>query len=248
MKLMVAIKRVVDYNVRIQIRPDGTGVLLDGVKMSINPFDEIALEEAVRLKEAGKAQELLAVSIGPPAVQEQLRSALALGADRAAHVPLEQLLQPINTARILAALVRRERPDLVLMGKQAIDDDYNQTPQMLAGLLGWPQATFASRIDLASGTATVAREVDAGLEYLEVDLPAVISTDLRLNLPRYAKLPDIMKARRKPIETVTTAELDVAFVPEARVLKVQAPSKRAAGRKVASVGELLAVLRERGAL
>lgn len=248
MKVMVSVKRVVDYNVRIQVRPDGSGVMLDGVKMSMNPFDEIALEEAIRWKEAGLSTEIVAVSLGPPVVQEQLRAALALGANRALHVALAEPVQPINAARIFAAVARRENPGLILMGKQAIDDDCNQTPQMLAALLGWPQATFASKIELENGTATVAREVDAGLEYLSVDLPAVISTDLRLNVPRYAKLPDIMKARRLPIETVTVGDLGVELGPEPKVLKAEPPPRRQAGRKVASVPELLAALRERGAL
>lgn len=248
MRVLVSVKRVVDYNVRIQVRPDGSGVMLEGVKMSLNPFDEIALEEALRLREAGKAAEVVAVSVGPAVVQEQLRGALALGANRAVHVALEGPVHPLNVARILAAVVGREHPGLILMGKQAIDDDCNQTPQMLAGLLGWPQATFASKIELEGGTATVAREVDAGLEYLAVDLPAVISTDLRLNVPRYAKLPDIMKARRLPIESLTPEALGVALGPEPWVVRVDPPPKRPAGRKVASVSELLGALRERGVL
>jgi electron transfer flavoprotein beta subunit len=248
MRVMVSVKRAVDYNVRIQVRPDGSGVMLEGVKMSANPFDEIALEEALRMKEAGKAADVVAVSVGPAAVQEQLRAALALGADRAIHLVVERPLQPLNIARLLAALARREAPGLVLMGKQAIDDDCNQTPQMLAGLLGWPQATFASKIELEGETATVAREVDAGLEYLSVDLPAVISTDLRLNVPRYAKLPDIMRARRLPIESLTPGDLGVTLGPEPTVLKVEPPIRRQAGRRVASVPELLGALRERGVL
>jgi electron transfer flavoprotein beta subunit len=248
MRVMVSVKRVVDYNVRIQVRPDGSGVVLEGVKMSVNPFDEIALEEALRIKEAGKAGEVVAISVGPAVVQEQLRAALALGADRAVHVAWAEPINPLNVARILAALVQRENPGLVLMGKQAIDDDCNQTPQMLAGLLGWPQATFASKIELEGGTATVAREVDAGLEYLSVDLPAVISTDLRLNVPRYAKLPDIMKARRMPIESLTPESLGVALGPEPIVVKVDSPPRRQAGRRVSSVPELLTTLRERGVL
>jgi electron transfer flavoprotein beta subunit len=248
MRVMVSVKRAVDYNVRIQVRPDGSGVMLEGVKMSANPFDEIALEEALRMKEAGKAADVVAVSVGPAAVQEQLRAALALGADRAIHLVVERPLQPLNIARLLAALARREAPGLILMGKQAIDDDCNQTPQMLAGLLGWPQATFASKIELEGETATVAREVDAGLEYLSVDLPAVISTDLRLNVPRYAKLPDIMRARRLPIESLTPGDLGVTLGPEPTVLKVEPPIRRQAGRRVASVPELLGALRERGVL
>jgi electron transfer flavoprotein beta subunit len=248
MRVMVSVKRAVDYNVRIQVRPDGSGVMLEGVKMSANPFDEIALEEALRMKEAGKAADVVAVSVGPAAVQEQLRAALALGADRAIHLVVERPLQPLNIARLLAALARREAPGLVLMGKQAIDDDCNQTPQMLAGLLGWPQATFASKIELEGETATVAREVDAGLEYLSVDLPAVISTDLRLNVPRYAKLPDIMRARRLPIASLTPEDLGVTLGPEPTVLKVEPPIRRQAGRRVASVPELLGALRERGVL
>lgn len=248
MRVMVSVKRVVDYNVRIQVRPDGSGVVLEGVKMSINPFDEIALEEALRMREAGRAAEVVAVSLGPAAVQEQLRGALALGANRAIHVVLEAPVNPLNVARIFAALVRRENPGLVLMGKQAIDDDCSQTPQMLAGLLDWPQATFASKIELEGATATVAREVDAGLEYLAVDLPAVISTDLRLNVPRYAKLPDIMKARRLPIEPLTPDALGVELKPEPQVMRVDPPPKRQPGRRVSSVSELLGELRERGVL
>lgn len=248
MEILVAIKRVVDYNVRVQVKPDGSGIALDGVKMSLNPFDEIALEEAIRGKERGEAREVVAVTLGPGAVVEQLRAALALGADRAVHVNLDRSVQPFNAARILAAVARREQPGLILMGKQAIDDDANQTPQMLAALLNWPQATFASRLELAEGRATVAREVDAGLEYLVVDLPAVVSVDLRLNVPRYAKLPDIMKARRLPIETLTLADLGVQLMPEPRVLRVEPPARRSAGRRVASTAELVAALRERGVL
>ena len=248
MKIMVAVKRVVDYNVRIQVEPDGSGVMLDGVKMSANPFDEIALEQAIRWKEGGRATEVVAVSLGPAAVVEQLRAALALGADRAIHVVLDRPVQPGNAARLIAAVAGRERPDVILLGKQAIDDDCNQTPQRLAALLCWPQATFASKIELADGMAVVTREVDAGLEYLSIDLPAVISTDLRLNVPRYAKLPDIMKARRLPIEALTLAGLGVELDPEPRVLRIDPPPKRPAGRKVASVAELLAALRERGML
>jgi electron transfer flavoprotein beta subunit len=248
MKILVSVKRVVDYNVRVQLKPDGSGVMTDGVKMSMNPFDEIAVEEAVRLKERGMASEIAAVTIGGPAAQEQLRSALAMGADRAVHVLTESLVQPLQAATILAALVKREAPDMVLMGKQAIDDDCGQTPQMLAALLNWPQATFASRIELERLTATVTREVDAGLEVLSVDLPAVISTDLRLNEPRYIKLPDIMKARKKPVETVSVTELGVELPPGLRIVGVAVPPTRKQGKKVGSVAELVAVLKEKGVL
>ncbi len=248
MKILVSVKRVVDYNVRIQLKPDGSGVLTEGVKMSTNPFDEIALEEAIRLKERGMASEIVAVTIGNPAAQEQLRSALAMGAERAVHVVTPIAVQPLNAAKILTALVKREAPDLVLMGKQAIDDDCGQTPQMLAALLAWPQATFASRIELAGRTATVTREIDAGLERLAVDLPAVISTDLRLNEPRYIKLPDIMKARKKTIETLTIAELGVELSEELNVLAVSAPAARRKGKRVGTVSELVMALKEKGAL
>lgn len=248
MKILVSIKRVVDYNVRIQVKPDGSGVMTEGVKMSVNPFDEIALEEAIRLRERGQAVEIVAVGIGGQEVQEQLRSALAMGADRAILVKAEKEIQPLLAARILKAIIQRENPRLVLMGKQAIDDDCNQTPQMLAGLLDWPQATFASKIDITGDAVRVIREVDAGLERLTVDLPAVISADLRLNEPRYVKLPDIMKARRKAIEIVDLEELNVEPAPVLKTLKTNPPPKRMAGKKVATVEELVAELREKGFL
>src|SRR4051812_29497368 len=205
MKILVAVKRVIDYNVKIRVRPDGTGVETANVKMSMNPFDEIAVEEAVRLKEKGVATEIIAVSCGPTAAQETLRTALALGADRAILVETTAELQPLAVAKLLRAIVDREQPRLVILGKQAIDDDANQTGQMLAALLDWPQATFASKLDIAGDVATVKREIEGGLETVEVGLPAVVTTDLRLNEPRYATLPNIMKAKKKPLETITPA-------------------------------------------
>lgn len=246
MKILVGVKRVVDYNVRIQVKPDGSGVATDGVKMSMNPFDEIAVEEALRLKEAGKAEEVIAVTIGPKASQEQLRTALAMGADRAIHVETDEEIQPLTGARILKALADKEAPKLVMLGKQAIDDDNNQTAQMLAALANWPQATFASEIEVEGDVANVTREIDAGLETLEIDLPAVVSADLRLNEPRYVKLPDIMKAKRKPIETITIADLGVEQAAAVKVLKTGSPAARAAGIKVESVDELVAALKEKG--
>lgn len=246
MKILVGVKRVVDYNVRIQVKADGSGVATDGVKMSMNPFDEIAVEEALRIKEAGKAEEVVAVTIGPKVCQEQLRTALAMGADRAIHVETDDEIQPLTGARILKAVADKEEPQIVLLGKQAIDDDNNQTAQMLAGLSHWPQATFASEVVIEDNTAQVTREIDSGLETLSVDLPAVISVDLRLNEPRYVKLPNIMKAKRKPIETLTLAELNVEVAPSVTVLKTSAPAKREAGIKVESVDELVTILKEKG--
>ncbi len=246
MKILVGVKRVVDFNVRIQVKADGSGVATDGVKKSMNPFDEIAVEEALRLKEAGKAEEVIAITIGPKASQEQLRTALAMGADRAIHVQTDEEIQPLTGARILKAIVDKEEPKIVLLGKQAIDDDNNQTAQMLAALANWPQATFASKVEVEGDVANVTREVDAGLETLAVNLPAVISADLRLNEPRYVKLPDIMKAKRKPIETLTLADLAVEQAAAVKVLKTSAPAERAAGIKVESVDELVAALKERG--
>ncbi|ORU90709.1 MAG: EtfB protein [Cycloclasticus sp. symbiont of Poecilosclerida sp. M] len=246
MKILVGVKRVVDFNVRIQVKADGSGVTTDGVKMSMNPFDEIAVEEALRIKEAGNAEEVIVVTIGPKAAQEQLRTALAMGADRAIHVETDDEIQPLTAARILQALAEKEAPKLVLLGKQAIDDDNNQTAQMLGALSHWPQATFASEVEIEGDKATVIREVDAGLETLSVDLPAVISADLRLNEPRYVKLPDIMKAKRKPLETVTVEELGVEHVAAVKVLKTAAPAKREAGIIVESVDELVAALKEKG--
>ena len=246
MKILVGVKRVVDFNVRVQVRPDGTGVETDGVKMSINPFDEIALEEALRIKEAGNAEEVIAATIGPKACQEQLRTALAMGADRAIHVETDEEIQPLTGARILKALADKESPKIVLLGKQAIDDDNNQTAQMLGAILHWPQATFASEVKIDGDIATVTREVDAGLEIISVDLPAVISADLRLNEPRYVKLPDIMKAKRKPLETIALADLDVGVADTVKILKTATPAKREAGIKVDSVDELVLVLKEKG--
>lgn len=246
MKVLVSVKRVVDYNVRIQVKGDGSGVNLDGVKMSMNPFDEIAMEEAVRLKEAGTASEVIAVTIGGAKAEEQLRSALAFGADRAIHVKVDEEIQPLTAARILAAVFEKEEPGLLLTGKQAIDDDNNQTGQMTAALLGRPQATFAGEMTVSGDKATVVREVDAGLETLEIDLPAVVTADLRLNEPRYLKLPDIMKAKRKPVETVTMADLGVEAAPGLTVTKTSPPPARAAGIKVKTVDELVAALKDKG--
>ena len=243
MKVLVCVKRVVDYNVKIRVKADKTGVETANVKMSMNPFDEIAVEEAVRLKEAGKATEIVAISMGPPQAQETLRTALAIGADRGILIESDQELQPLAVAKLLKATVDKEQPALVILGKQAIDDDSNQTAQMLAGLLGWPQATFASKVTLGDGTATVVREVDGGLETLEMKLPAVLSVDLRLNTPRYASLPNIMKAKKKPIETIKAATAGIEVAPRLKTLKVEEPAKRKGGVKVASVVELVQKLR-----
>ncbi len=245
MKILVPVKRVVDYNVKIRVKPDGSGVDTANVKMSMNPFDEIAVEEAVRLKEKGIATEVVAVSAGVAACQETLRTALALGADRAILIETDAELQPLAVAQLLAAIVAKEGPQLIIMGKQAIDDDANQTGQMLAALLNWPQATFASQVvvDPATQHVTVTREIDGGLETLQMPLPAVITTDLRLNEPRFASLPNIMKAKKKPLETLTPAALGVDVTPRIRTLKVQEPPKRKGGIKVADVDELIAKLR-----
>jgi electron transfer flavoprotein beta subunit len=243
MKVLVAVKRVIDFNVKVRVRPDGTGVETANVKMSMNPFDEIAVEEAVRLKERGIATEVVAVSCGLAQAQETLRTALALGADRAILVETAADLQPLAVAKLLRALVDREQPRLVLLGKQAIDDDSNQTGQMLAALLDWPQATFASKLDVAGDAATVKREIDGGLETVEVRLPAVVTTDLRLNEPRYATLPNIMKAKKKPLETVKPEDLGVDVAPRLRTVKVAEPPKRTGGGRVGDVKELVAKLR-----
>jgi len=243
MKIIVPIKRVVDYNVKVRVRPDGMGVDTANVKMSMNPFDEIAVEEAVRLKEKGTATEIVAVSCGVATCQETLRTALALGADRAVLVQTDTELQPLAVAKLLRAIVEKESPGLVILGKQAIDDDANQTGQMLAALLDWPQATFASKVDIADSKATVKREVDGGLETVEVALPAVITTDLRLNEPRYATLPNIMKAKKKPLETLTPEALGVDVAPRLKTLRVTEPAKRKGGGRVADVKELVAKLR-----
>ncbi len=243
MKVLVAVKRVVDYNVKIRVRTDGSGVETANVKMSMNPFDEIANEEAIRLREAGTASEVVAVSLGEAKCQETLRTALAMGADRAIHVQSDAELQPLAVAKLLKAVVEREQPGLVILGKQAIDDDSNQTGQMLAALLGWPQGTFASKLAFADGELQVTREVDAGLEKVVLKLPAIVTTDLRLNEPRYASLPNIMKAKKKPIDVLTPAELGVDVTPRIKILKVEEPAKRQAGVKVQNVAELVDKLR-----
>jgi electron transfer flavoprotein beta subunit len=243
MKILVAVKRVVDFNVKVRVKPDGSGVDLANVKMSMNPFDEIAVEEAIRLKEKGIATEIVAVSCGVAACQETLRTALALGADRGILVETTVELQPLAVAKLLAAIAAKESPRLIVLGKQAIDDDSNQVGQMLAGLLDWPQATFASKVDIAGDSATVKREVDGGLETVAMSLPAVITTDLRLNEPRYATLPNIMKAKKKPLETLTPEGLGVDVVPRLTTLKVEEPKKRVGGGKVANVAELVDKLR-----
>jgi electron transfer flavoprotein beta subunit len=242
-KLLISIKRVVDFNVKVRVKSDASGVDTANVKMSMNPFDEIAVEEAVRLKEKGLATEIVAVSCGVAACQETLRTALALGADRALLVQTEKELQPLAVAKLLRAVVQNESPGLVILGKQAIDDDANQTGQMLAALLDWPQATFASKVDIADGKATVKREVDGGLETVEVVLPAVVTTDLRLNEPRYATLPNIMKAKKKPLETTTPEALGVDIASRLTTIKVTEPEKRKGGGRVADVKELVAKLR-----
>jgi len=243
MKVMVTVKRVVDYNVKVRIATDGSDVDIANVKMSMNPFDEIAVEEAVRLKEQGKVTEIIAVTCGTAASQDVLRTAFAMGADRGILVTSETLLQPLGVAKILQALVVREAPQLVLMGKQAIDDDCNQTGQMLAGLLSWPQATFASKVDLQPDHALVTREVDGGLQTIAVQLPAIVTADLRLNEPRYVTLPNIMKAKKKDIETIEAASLGVDLAPRLQQLKVAEPAGRAAGVKLASVDELIEKLK-----
>jgi electron transfer flavoprotein beta subunit len=243
MKVLVAVKRVIDFNVKIRVKADKTGVETANVKMSMNPFDEIGVEEAIRLKEKGVATEIVAVSLGPQACQETIRTALAMGADRGIHVLTDAELQPLAVAKLLKAIVAKEQPGLVILGKQAIDDDCNQTGQMLSALLGWSQGTFASKIAIADGKATVTREVDGGLETVELKMPMVITTDLRLNEPRYASLPNIMKAKKKPIEQLTPEALGVDPAPRLTTLKVEEPAKRQGGKKVASVQELVEKLR-----
>jgi electron transfer flavoprotein beta subunit len=239
MKILVTAKRVVDYNVKVRVKPDGSGVDTSNVKMSMNPFDEIAVEEAVRLREKGVATEVVAVSCGPAACQETLRNALAIGADRAILVETDVELQPLAVAKLLKALVDKEQPGLVIVGKQAIDDDANQTGQMLAALADLPQATFASKVEIADGKATITREVDGGLEKVLIGLPAVITTDLRLNEPRYVTLPNIMKAKKKPLDTVKPADLGVDVAPRLKTLKVAEPAGRKAGIKVPDVATLV---------
>lgn len=244
MKILIPVKRVVDYNVKIRVKADGSGVDLDNVKMSMNPFDEIAVEEAVKIKESGKATELVAVTIGPAGAVEQLRTALALGVDRAIHVPADGIVEPLAVAKILAEIIKKENPNLVIMGKQAIDDDANQTGQMLGALLDWPQATFASKVAFVGDAVHVTREIDGGLETVAVTMPAIITTDLRLNTPRYAALPNIMKARQKPIETHAPDALGVSVAPRLKRVAVSEPPKRKAGIKVADVADLVKRLKE----
>ncbi len=243
MKILVAVKRVVDFNIKVRVKADGSGMETANLKMAMNPFDEIALEEALRLKEAGSATEVVAVSMGPNACQEMLRTALAMGADRAILIETAMELQPLAVAKLLSAIVKKEGPQLVLLGKQAIDDDCNQTGQMAAALLGWPQGTFASKVKLVQGGVEVTREIDGGLETVALKLPAVITTDLRLNEPRYVTLPNIMKAKKKPLEIVTPEALGVDCTPRLKTLKVQEPPKRKGGVRTADVKELVAKLR-----
>ena len=244
MKILVPVKRVIDYNVKVRVKSDNSGVELANVKMSMNPFDEIAVEEAIRLKEAGNAEEIVAVSIGPDKAQETLRTALAMGADRAILIKTDKDVEPLAVAKILKAVVAEESPEIVLMGKQAIDDDCNQTGQMLAALLGWGQGTFASKVEIGGGNVDVTREIDGGLETVKLNLPAVITTDLRLNEPRYASLPNIMKAKRKPLDEKTPDDYGVDIAPRIKTLRVEEPAGRSAGVIVESVSELVSKLRD----
>lgn len=244
MKILVPVKRVIDYNVKVRVKSDNSGVELANVKMSMNPFDEIAVEEAIRLKESGSAEEIIAVSIGPDKAQETLRTALAMGADRAILVKTDENVEPLAVAKILKAIVEEENPEIVLMGKQAIDDDSNQTGQMLAALLAWGQGTFASEVKIDGSTVNVTREIDGGLETVKLNLPAVITTDLRLNEPRYASLPNIMKAKRKPLDQKTPDDYGVDISPRLKTLKVEEPAGRSAGIMVESVSELVSKLRD----
>ena len=243
MKILVAVKRVIDYNVQIRVKEDGTGIVTDNVKMSSNPPDDNAIEEAVKIKETGKATEVIAVTVGEEKSQETIRKALAVGVDRGIHVKADGIVEPIAVAKILQKIVDKEKPDLVFMGKQAIDDDCNQTGQMLSALLNWPQATFASKIEIKDNKLEVVREVDEGLETIEVNIPAVVTCDLRLNEPRYASLPNIMKAKKKPIEQINTSYLGVDITPRVQQIKVEEPPKRKSGIKVASVAELVQKLK-----
>jgi electron transfer flavoprotein beta subunit len=243
MKILVPVKRVVDYNVKIRVKPDGSGVELANIKMSMNPFDEIAVEEAIRLKEKGKAAEIVAVSIGPQQAQETIRTALAMGADRGILVKTDQTVEPLAVAKILKKIAEQESPQLIIMGKQAIDDDANQTGQMLGALLGWPQGTFAYKIEVGDGSIDVTREVDGGLQTVGLKLPAIVTTDLRLNEPRYASLPNIMKAKKKPLAETTPDALGVDVAPRLKVLKTAEPGGRKAGVKVGSVAELVRKLK-----
>ena len=243
MKILVAVKRVIDYNVQIRVKEDGTGVVTDNVKMSTNPPDDNAIEEAVKIKEAGKATEVVAITVGEQKAQETVRKALAVGADRGIHVKAEGILEPLAVSKILQKIVDKEKPDLVFMGKQAIDDDCNQTGQMLSALLNWPQATFASKIDVKYNKLEVTREIDEGLEIIEINVPAIGTRDLRLNEPRYASLPNIMKAKKKPIEEINASDLGVDVSPRLEQIKVEEPPKRKAGIKVANVAELVQKLK-----
>ena len=243
MKILVAVKRVIDYNVQIRVKEDGSGVHTDNVKMSTNPPDDNAIEEAVKIKEAGKATEVVAITIGEEKAQETVRKALAVGADRGIHVKVDSNLEPLAVSKILQKIVDKEKPDLVFMGKQAIDDDCNQTGQMLSALLNWPQATFASKIEVKEKSLEVTREIDEGLETIEINVPAIVTCDLRLNEPRYASLPNIMKAKKKPIEEISAADLGVDTAPRVEQIKVEEPPKRKAGIKVANVAELVQKLK-----
>ena len=243
MKVLVAVKRVIDYNVKVRVKADNTGVETANVKMSMNPFDEIAVEEAIRLKEAGTAEEIVAVSMGPQQCQETIRTALAMGADRGVLVKTDDELQPLAVAKLMKAVVDEEQPGLIILGKQAIDDDSNQTGQMLAALLGWPQATFASKVELAGDKAKVTREVDGGLETIEINMPCIVTTDLRLNEPRYASLPNIMKAKKKPIDEKSPEDMGVDIAPRLTTIKVEEPPKREAGVIVEDVAQLVDKLR-----
>jgi electron transfer flavoprotein beta subunit len=243
MKILVAVKRVIDYNVQIRVKEDGTGVVTDNVKMSTNPPDDNAVEEAVKIKEAGKATEVVAVTIGEEKAQETVRKALAVGADRGIHVKADGTLEPLAVSKLLQKVVEKEKPDLVFMGKQAIDDDCNQTGQMLSALLNWPQATFASKIDVKDGKLEIVREIDEGLETIEVNIPAIVTCDLRLNEPRYASLPNIMKAKKKPVDQLNASDLGVDLSPRVEHIKVEEPPKRKAGIKVANVAELVQKLK-----
>ena len=243
MKILVAVKRVIDYNVQVRVKEDGTGVVTENVKMSSNPPDDNAIEEAVKIKEAGKATEIIAITVGEEKSQETVRKALAVGADRGILIKTEGIVEPLAVAKALQKIVEKEKPDLVFMGKQAIDDDCNQTGQMLSALLNWPQATFASKIEIKDKTLEVTREIDEGLETIEVNLPAIVTCDLRLNEPRYASLPNIMKSKEKPLEILTAADLGVDTTPRVQQIKVEEPPKRKAGIKVASVAELVSKLK-----
>ncbi len=243
MKILVAVKRVIDYNVQIRVKEDGSGVVTDNVKMSTNPPDDNAIEEAVKIKEAGKATEIVAITVGEDKAQETVRKALAVGADKGIHVKTEGVLEPLAVSKIIQKIVEKEKPDLVFMGKQAIDDDCNQTGQMLSALLNWPQATFASNIEVKDNSLEVTREIDEGLETVEINIPAIVTCDLRLNEPRYASLPNIMKAKKKPIEEINVSDLGIDITPRVQQLKVEEPPKRKAGIKVANVAELVQKLK-----